>query len=91
MVCADEIVNGKPDPEGYLKAAAGLGRSPPECVVIEDAPAGVEAAHAAGMRVIAITGTYPADQLSAAEAVVGKLTDLSVARYGDHFQINIQR
>jgi beta-phosphoglucomutase-like phosphatase (HAD superfamily) len=46
--------------------------------VIEDAPAGIEAAHNAGMRVVAIAATYPADQLSAADLVVERLTDLSI-------------
>lgn len=42
MICAEEISRGKPDPEGYLTAAARLGRSPEDCIVIEDAPAGIE-------------------------------------------------
>jgi sugar-phosphatase len=78
MVCGDEITHGKPDPEGYLKAAGRLGRASKDCVVIEDASAGIEAAHAAGMRVIAVAGTYPAELLTAAEAVVAKLADLSI-------------
>jgi beta-phosphoglucomutase-like phosphatase (HAD superfamily) len=45
--------------------------------VIEDAPAGIEAAHNAGMRVIAVAATYPADQLSGADLVVERLTDLT--------------
>jgi mannitol-1-/sugar-/sorbitol-6-phosphatase len=78
MVCGDEITRGKPDPEGYLQAAKRLGRSPEDCLVIEDASAGIEAARAAGMRVIAVAGTYPPEQLTAADAVVAKLGDLAV-------------
>jgi len=89
MICADEIERGKPDPEGYLTAAAGLRRRANECVVIEDAPAGIEAAHAAGMPVIAIATTYPADQLSAADAVVDRLSDLRIERDGDGIRIDI--
>jgi beta-phosphoglucomutase-like phosphatase (HAD superfamily) len=54
-----------------------LGQPPKDCIVIEDAPAGIEAAHNAGMRAIAIAATYPAEQLSAAELVVERLADLS--------------
>ena len=77
MICAEDISHGKPDPEGYLSAALRLGRASKDCIVIEDAPAGIEAAHNAGMRVIAIAATYPADQLSGADLVVERLTDLT--------------
>lgn len=75
LVCADEINRGKPDPEGYLTAAARLGRAPADCVVIEDTPPGLEAARAAGMRSIGIAGTYPAAALIA-DLVVPSLTSL---------------
>jgi mannitol-1-/sugar-/sorbitol-6-phosphatase len=78
MICAEDLSRGKPDPEGYLIAAMRLGQPPKDCIVIEDAPAGIEAAHNAGMRAIAIAATYPAEQLAAAELVVERLTDLSV-------------
>ena len=77
LVCADEINRGKPDPEGYLTAAARLGRAPADCVVIEDTPPGLEAARAAGMRSIGIAGTYPASALIA-DLVVPSLTSLPV-------------
>jgi sugar-phosphatase len=89
MICADEIARGKPDPEGYLNAAAALGKSSADCLVIEDTPAGIESARAAGMRVIAITSTYPREQLGAANAVVESLADLSVVRDGDEIRIDI--
>jgi len=75
LVCADEINRGKPDPEGYLSAAARLGRAPADCVVIEDTPPGLEAARAAGMRSIGVAGTYPASALIA-DLVVPSLTGL---------------
>jgi sugar-phosphatase len=75
LVCADEITRGKPDPEGYLTAAARLGRAPADCVVIEDTPAGLDAARAAGMRSIGIAGTYPASALIA-DLVVPSLSAL---------------
>lgn len=77
MICAEDLSRGKPDPEGYLTAALRLGRASKDCIVIEDAPAGIEAARNAGMRVIAIAATHPADQLQAADLVVERLTDLS--------------
>jgi len=89
MICADEITRGKPDPEGYLTAAARLGRSAADCVVIEDTPAGIESAHAAGMRVVAIATTYPLEHLTGADAVVERLTDLTVVNMGDEIQIDI--
>jgi len=78
MICAEDLSRGKPDPEGYLSAAMRLGQPPKDCIVIEDAPAGIDAAHNAGMRAIAIAATYPAEQLAAADLVVERLTDLSV-------------
>ena len=90
MICAEDLSRGKPDPEGYLTAAMRLGQLPKNCIVIEDAPPGIEAAHNAGMRVIAIAATYPADQLSAADLVIERLTDLSIVwgRARDVFEIS---
>jgi mannitol-1-/sugar-/sorbitol-6-phosphatase len=59
LVGAGEVTRGKPSPEGYLRAAAGLGFAPGACVVVEDAPAGIEAGLAAGMRVLALRTTDP--------------------------------
>jgi len=91
MICAEDLSRGKPDPEGYLSAAIRLGRLPKDCVVIEDAPAGVEAAHSAGMRVIAIAATYPAEQLRAADLEVERLTELSVAWNQNQGVIEVNR
>jgi sugar-phosphatase len=89
MICAEEISRGKPDPEGYLTAATRLGRSPEDCIVIEDAPAGIEAAHNAGMRAIAIACTYPAHRLGEAVAVVEQLSDLTIVYDGAQILINM--
>ncbi len=78
MVCADEVRSGKPDPEGYLAAAARLGRAPHDCIVVEDAPLGVEAAQAAGMRAIAVATTYPPDAFSGHTAIVHALRALTL-------------
>lgn len=58
LIGADDVIEGKPSPEGYLAAARALGVSPGECVVVEDAPAGIEAGTRAGMAVIAVTTTH---------------------------------
>jgi sugar-phosphatase len=79
MVCGDEIRRGKPDPEGYLAAAGLLGAAPAGCVVVEDAPAGVQAGLAAGMRVIGITTTHVAAALVGASAVIDDLRGLEAA------------
>jgi sugar-phosphatase len=82
LVTADDVVNGKPHPEPYLKGAELLGVKPKDCLVIEDAPAGIQSARAGGMKVIGITSTYPASQLSTADAVVERLAQLRVGRDG---------
>jgi sugar-phosphatase len=82
LVTADDVLNGKPHPEPYLKGAELLGMRPENCLVIEDAPAGIQSAHAGGMKVIGITSTYPATQLSMADAVVEELAQIRVGRDG---------
>ena len=78
LVTAEDVVNGKPDPEPYRKGAELLGLSPSECIVIEDAPAGIASGRAAGARVIALAGTYPAAGLGSANAIVQSLADIRV-------------
>lgn len=73
----EDVVRGKPDPEVFLKAAAGLELPPGRCVVVEDAPAGVEAALAAGSSVIAVTTSHSAEQLSRAHRIVDSLSELT--------------
>jgi beta-phosphoglucomutase len=68
VVTADDVRWGKPHPEVYLKAAAGLGVDPSACVVFEDAVVGVQAARAAGMRVIGVTSAHSSDELVRAGA-----------------------
>jgi sugar-phosphatase len=82
MVTADDVAHGKPHPEPYLKGAELLGFDPADCLVIEDAPAGIQAARAGGMKVIGITSTYAADALQHADAVIGKLGQIQVTSNG---------
>jgi len=77
MVSADDVSKGKPDPEPYLRAARLLGMTPSDCLVVEDAPAGILAAQGGGMRVIGIASTYPASALKA-DVVVQKLSQITV-------------
>jgi len=76
LVSGDLVRRGKPDPEGYLLAASRLDIRPSDCIVIEDAPAGVEAGKAAGMRVVGVTSTHGAETLKEADTVLGALAHL---------------
>ncbi|HEY7403392.1 MAG TPA: HAD-IA family hydrolase [Candidatus Angelobacter sp.] len=81
MVTADDVVNGKPSPEPYLQGAALLAVAPADCLAFEDTPAGIAAARAAGMEVVALGNTYPANELQAAAAQVTSLLDVRVETY----------
>jgi mannitol-1-/sugar-/sorbitol-6-phosphatase len=78
LATADDVKKGKPHPEVFLLAASRLGVEPQRCIVIEDAPAGIAGARAAGMRVIAVATTHAPDKLSAADAVVPHLTNIQI-------------
>jgi len=78
LVTASDVVRGKPSPDPFLAAAEGLGLDPSTCLVVEDAPAGVQAARAAGCASLAVATTVEADELSAADCVV---SDLSAVRF----------
>ncbi|MDP9345006.1 MAG: HAD-IA family hydrolase [Actinomycetota bacterium] len=67
LVTPERVRRGKPDPEPYLLGARDLGVDPADCVVLEDAPAGVAAGRAAGMHVVGITTTLAPGQLDAHE------------------------
>ena len=70
----------KPDPQLFLLAAEGMGVEPADCVVIEDAPNGVEAAKAAGARCIAVTNSTSAEKLNEADFVCDSLEDANLER-----------
>ena len=89
LVSADEVMKGKPDPEPYLMGARLLQRSPKECLVIEDAPAGIQAARAAGMSVIGITSTYPRAELTAADAVIDQLAAIRIEISKDRLAVTV--
>jgi mannitol-1-/sugar-/sorbitol-6-phosphatase len=84
LITADDVERGKPDPQPYLAGAAALGVDPSECLVVEDAPAGIEAGKTAGMTVLAVTTTFEARTLTAADHVVGSLSDVALGSATEH-------
>jgi beta-phosphoglucomutase family hydrolase len=81
IVSADDVPCGKPAPDIFLKAAEQLGRRPDECVVFEDAPAGVDAARAAGMRVVGVLSTHDPHALHRSDLLIENFLTLSVAEF----------
>lgn len=79
VVSAEDVTAGKPDPQVFLKAAARLGVEPSRCVVVEDAPAGTEAARRAGMRTV---GVLTMHEHVEADIVVRTLEDLPHDAFG---------
>lgn len=69
----------KPNPDIFLYAAHQLGTSPNECLVIEDAPNGIEAAKRAGMKCIALTTTFKADKLTGADLIVDRYDKINLS------------
>jgi len=79
LVSSDSVERGKPDPEAFLLAARRLGVAPADCVVLEDAPAGIAAGRAAGCYVIALRTTHADAELAGADAIVDDLSRLTIA------------
>ncbi len=80
-VTAEDVSRTKPDPEGYLLALERLdGVAAGDVLVFEDTPVGVQAAHAAGMRCVAVLGTVPRERLAAADEIVDVLDAVTVRR-----------
>ncbi len=86
VVSADDVRNGKPDPEGYVLAFRRLSLSRPsmlsaprKCLAVEDTPAGVEAAKRAGLSVLAVTNSCAAEKLSEADAITDSLANVRFA------------
>jgi len=76
-ISADDITESKPDPTIFLTAANQLGVSTADCVVIEDAPNGIKAAKAAGMKCIAITTTLSEDKLQDADLIINNFDEIN--------------
>ncbi|MCJ7544687.1 MAG: HAD family phosphatase [Phycisphaerae bacterium] len=85
IVSAEDVSAGKPDPQGFrlvlerLAAACGRPIRPQRCVAVEDSPAGITAARGAGMKVLAVTNSYPPQRLQDAQRVVASLADVDLA------------
>ncbi len=77
IVTGDQVKQGKPHPGPYLKAARLLKVRPCDCVVIENAPYGIESAKRAGMFCIAITTSLPKEYLKKADVIINKLREVS--------------
>lgn len=74
-----DLEENKPAPDIYLKAAELLDVSPDECLVIEDSPPGITAAKSAGMFCIALTATYPRDELGNADLIVESINEVDIS------------
>lgn len=78
LVTIDDVTRGKPAPDPYLRAAELLGFAAGQCLVIEDAPAGISAAKSAGAQVLAVLSTHAMSDLGSADHVVAGLRDVAV-------------
>ena len=79
IVTAEDVAHNKPAPDLFLAATRKLGLTPEQCVVIEDAVNGVQAAKLAGMRCVAVAQSFPSEQLQAADLVKGRISDVFLA------------
>jgi beta-phosphoglucomutase family hydrolase len=84
IISAEDVENGKPDPEVFLQVANKLDLNTRNCAVIEDAPVGITAARRAGMKTIALTTTHPRKELKDADLII---PDLSVITLDDIFEL----
>jgi sugar-phosphatase len=89
LIAADDVIAGKPDPEGYRKAAVELGWDITHCLVVEDAPAGIEAGRSSGARTLAVATTHERIDLDRAESVMPDLTALTVEQMATCLLVNI--
>ena len=82
LVAADDVNKGKPAPEPYLAGASMLGGAPQNCIVVEDAPAGISAGRAAGCRVLGLLGTHEIAELHEATWVAPSLAGVHAVASG---------
>jgi sugar-phosphatase len=78
LITADQVTQGKPDPQAFLAGAALLGFAPEQCVVFEDSASGAKAGRAAGCTVVATTFSHPVASLDAADYLLEDVTGVSV-------------
>lgn len=82
IVTADDVTHGKPAPDIFLEAARRMGAEPSSCLAVEDAPAGVAAARAAGMTVVAVPEPVYRDLIEGAHALLDSLLDFDPGAWG---------
>jgi beta-phosphoglucomutase len=78
ILTSEDIENGKPSPDPYLKAQKALEVSPSECLVVENAPLGIASAKSAGMKVVALTSTVSEDYLRDADWIISNLSEVEI-------------
>ena len=88
LVAPEDVNRGKPAPDPYLKAAEGIGFAALDCLVIEDAPAGIEGARAAGTLVLALATTHEPEALQKADAICRRFVDLQFSVDDDGLQVS---
>jgi HAD superfamily hydrolase (TIGR01509 family) len=81
VVCTEDVAQGKPAPDPFLLAAERLGVGPERCVVVEDSPAGIQAARLAGMACVGVATTQTPEALAQADRVVGSLANLTLSDF----------
>ncbi len=89
LISADDVLEGKPDPTGYRKAAQVLGVPANQCLVVEDTPAGILAGRAANMQVLALTTTYPATNLLGA-LCIRDFRDVNIVAVSDAIELQLR-
>ena len=89
-VVGEDVSHGKPDPEGYVNAAARLEKDIQRCLVIEDAPAGLEAGLASGARVLAVATTHERQAVSRGEFVVPDLASCVLEQMAHGLVVTVQ-
>lgn len=90
IIAGDDVVHGKPHPEPYMTGAKLLGFAPADCIVVEDAPAGVGAGIEAGCRVLGVLGTHEASQLTACTWIVSSLTSVGARSTPDGLELEFE-
>jgi mannitol-1-/sugar-/sorbitol-6-phosphatase len=90
LIVAEEVPRGKPAPDGYQLGAERLGYAPSDCIVFEDAPAGVAAGKASGARVLALTTNYAPGDLHGADATITDLGSIQVHHEHDDLVVTVR-
>jgi sugar-phosphatase len=88
-IYGEDVNQGKPAPDPYLKAAEDIGVSPADCLVFEDTAAGVRAGHAAGMKVIAVSNSMDRPDLEEADAIIPDYRAVSLSRSGTELAVKV--